>query len=191
MSITPSPERRDADIVLRDQLSSLQGLLVLSMVMTDSTDEHHIVHLAATTVGSLGDVRLCGIHLLDGGWQDGAGPCERTDIRADIEAQFVVLSSTGGALAIQGEGWGWGYPLRSPQGQFGSLVACADAEPDAHTQFLLRGLAQQTGIALANARLHGRERSSAWPRSPRRSTRSSTASSTRMISRPRRKRRRA
>ena len=58
MSITPSSERRDADIALRDQLSSLQGLLVLSMVMTDSTDERHIVHLAATTVGSLGDVLL-------------------------------------------------------------------------------------------------------------------------------------
>jgi DNA-binding PucR family transcriptional regulator len=161
VSITPSPERRDADIALRDQLSSLQGLLVLSMVMTESTDEHHIVHLAATTVGSLGGVRLCGIHLLDRGWQDVAGRCERAEIRADIEAQFVVLSSTGGALAIQGEGWGWAYPLRSPQGQFGSLVVGADTEPDAHAQFLLRVLAQQTGIALANARLHERERSSA------------------------------
>jgi sugar diacid utilization regulator len=161
VSITPSPERRNADVALRDQLSSLQGLLVLSMVMTDSTDEHHIVHLAATTVGSLGDVRMCGIHLLDGGWREATGLCERAEIRADIEAQFVVLSSTGGALAIQSEGWGWAYPLRSPQGQFGSLVVCADAEPDAHAQFLLRVLAQQTGIALANARLHGRERSSA------------------------------
>jgi DNA-binding PucR family transcriptional regulator len=161
VSITPSPERRDADIALRDQLSSLQGLLVLSMVMTDSTDERHIVHLAATTVGSLGDVRMCGIHLLDGGWQDATGPCERTEIRADIEAQFVVLNSTGGLLAIQGEGWGWAYPLRSPQGHFGSLIVSADAEPESHAQFLLRVLAQQTGIALANARLHGRERSTA------------------------------
>ncbi|MEY2446813.1 MAG: hypothetical protein QOH79_289 [Acidimicrobiaceae bacterium] len=161
MSITPSPEHLNTDIALRDQLSSLQGLLVLSMVMTDSTDDHHIVHLAATTVGSLGDVRMCGIHLLDGGWQEATGPCQRSEIRADIEAQFVVLNSTGGALAIQGERWGWAYPLRSPQGHFGSLVVCADAEPDAHAQFLLRVLAQQTGIALANARLHGRERSSA------------------------------
>lgn len=158
MSDTSSPGR-DRDLALRDQLSSLQGLFVLSMVMTDSTDEHHITHLAATTVGSLGDVRMCGVHLLDGGWQHEAGPCERPEIRADIEAQFVVLNSTGGRLAIQGEGWGWAYPLRSPQGHFGSLIVSADAEPDSQAQFLLRVLAQQTGISLANARLHRSERS--------------------------------
>ena len=42
--------------------------------------------------------------------------------------------------------------MRSAAGHFGFLVVSAGAEPLPAEQFLLRVLAQQTGIALANAR---------------------------------------
>jgi sugar diacid utilization regulator len=79
-------------------------------------------------------------------------------VQADLQAQFAVLSEAGGALAIGHEPWTWAFPLRSLEGVFGYLLVSADEEPAASELFMLRVLAQQTGIALANARLHGRER---------------------------------
>ena len=49
-AVTTSP----ADATLRAQLSNLQGLLMLSMLMTESGDESRILHLAATSVPSYG-----------------------------------------------------------------------------------------------------------------------------------------
>src|SRR2546426_396988 len=51
--------------------------------------------------------------------------------------------------------------LRSLGGHWGYLVIGAPAEPPPDEQFLLRVLIQQTGAALANATLHGRERTNA------------------------------
>ena len=91
-----------------------------------------------------------------------------------VKAQLAVLGTAGGPVAPVGTAWGWAYPLRSLGGNFGYLVAAADEPPGAHEQFLLRVLAQQAGIALANARSHQRERETAsalraadtppWPR---------------------------
>src|SRR4029079_10580441 len=71
--------------------------------------------------------------------------------------QLVRLGGTGGAVEVPGEGWASAYPLRSLGGHFGYLVVGADREPTPGDQFLLRVLAQQTGIALANAKLHARD----------------------------------
>jgi DNA-binding PucR family transcriptional regulator len=158
---TVAPVGRESDVALRDQLSNLQGLLVLSMLMTESDDEEQIVHLAATAVPSLGRSRLQGVYLVGQGWHASAGPAIDAEVRADMEAQFAVLTKAGGAVAVIGEGWGWAFPLRSFAGHFGHLVVVADQEPAAAEQFLLRVLAQQSGIALANTRLHSRERANA------------------------------
>jgi sugar diacid utilization regulator len=152
------PPQPESDLALREQLSSLQGLLVLSMLMNESGEEHHILRLATTAVPSLGRCRLHGIYALDVGWRATEETGLEADVRADIEAQFAVLSSAGGAVAILGETWAWAFPLRSLEGHFGYLVVSANEEPPASEQFLLRILSQQTGIALANARLHARER---------------------------------
>jgi sugar diacid utilization regulator len=151
----------ESDVALRDQLSSLQGLLALSMLMTERGDEQHILDLAITSVPSFGHCRLEGLYLIDVGWRTTAGHCTEAGVRAEVEAQFAVLSAAGGAVAIQHEAWGWAFPLRSLEGHFGYLVVGADTEPSVSEQFLLRVLAQQTGIALANARLHARERATA------------------------------
>ena len=102
-----------------------------------------------------------GVYLIDGGWwTDGGGPFD-SEVRVDLEVQFVVLGSAGGVVAIVGQPWGWAYPLRSLEGDFGFLVVGADVEPPQSAQFLLRVLAQQTGIALANALLHARDAATA------------------------------
>jgi hypothetical protein len=79
------------DIALRDLLSSLTALQALSMVMTDSRDEHEILDLAVAAVPSLS--RHCRTEAvwLDGGWRSvrglrgGVRPC------AGLEAQLARL----------------------------------------------------------------------------------------------------
>jgi sugar diacid utilization regulator len=160
VAIPVAPERAVA--AFRDQLSNLQGLLVLSMLMTESGDERNILHLATTSVPSFGRCHLEGVYLLEGGWRAQVTPSTtRAELRAEVEAQLGTLGSSGGGLAITGEAWGWAFPLRSLEGHIGYLVVGAAMEPSPEEQFLLRVLAQQTGVALANAHLHARERMTA------------------------------
>lgn len=157
----PAGSADDLDVSLRDQLSSLQGLLALSMLMTESGEESRILELAATSVPSLGRGNLEGIFLFDGGWRATSGPCAHAEVRADVERQFAYMTHAGGPVVVLGGAWGWAFPLRSLEGHFGYMVIGAGQEPPAAEQFLLRVLVQQAGIALANARLHARHRATA------------------------------
>lgn len=140
------------DVALRDQLSGMRSLLALSMVMSESDDQAHILGLAATAVPSLGRCRLEGVHLGEGGWQAVPGVHAASDARGDLETQFAVLSVAGGPVAVLGQAWAWAFPLRSLDGHLGYLVASAAGEPSSSEQFLLRVLSQQAGIAIAGAR---------------------------------------
>lgn len=146
------------EAALRDQLSSLLSLLVLSIRMTESRAERQILELATTSGPSLVECRMHGAFLQSSGWLLTSGPLTADEVRAGLEAQFAVLSDAGGAVSIRDDGWSWAFPLRSLAGHLGHLVVGADEEPSSLDQFLLRVLAQQVGIALANARLHDRER---------------------------------
>lgn len=44
---------------------------------------------------------------------DDGGTLRQVEARADLEAQFVILSNAGGAVTILGEAWGWAFALRS------------------------------------------------------------------------------
>lgn len=154
-------ETVDPDSGAREQLSDLQSLLVLSMVMMESGDEGRLLDLATTSVASLGPFQLNGVHLIGEGWRTTGGACASSPVRADVEAQLPVISAAGGAVSIPGHEWGWAFALRSLDGHFGYLVVSADARPSDSRVFLLRVLAQQTAIALANQRLHARQRASA------------------------------
>ena len=140
-------------------VTGMQGLLVLSMLMNERGDQQAILHVAGTAVPSLIDGRLHGVYLLEGGWQPGDEGEPVMAGTADLEAQFAVLSSAGGAIAVLGQRWGWAYPLRSLEGHAGFFVVSAMREPSQEQQFMLRVLAQETGIALSNTWLHTRERS--------------------------------
>lgn len=145
--------------VLRDQLASFRPLLALSMVMTSSRDEAEILRVATTAVPSLSGGRVEAVYF-DGEWH-GTGSTGRPADADVLQAQFTALGRIGGAVQVEGAYWAWAYTLFSLEGLGGYLVVSLDAEPEPHYQFLLNVLAQQTGAALANARLHARERTNA------------------------------
>jgi sugar diacid utilization regulator len=143
---------------LRDQLASFRPLLALSMVMTSSRDETEILRIAATAVPSLSGGRVEAAYF-DDGWRSVGSAGRPADANA-LQAQFAALGRIGGAVQVEGAHWAWAYPLFSLDDLGGYLVVSLDTEPEPHYQFLLNVLAQQTGAALANARLHTRERAS-------------------------------
>jgi hypothetical protein len=151
----------DGELLLRDQLSSLQGLLVLSMLMTDSGDEEQIVGLATTSVPSLARCELVGVHCTDTGWRAVGSAYDEPGLLGRVERALHQAGAGGGPLSIPGTAWAWAFPLRGLDGPIGQLLLAADEPPSSAEQFLLRVLAQQMGVAIVNARLHARERASA------------------------------
>lgn len=142
---------------LRLLLSRFQGVLILSMLMTQSSEEEEILRLATTAVSSIGGCAFGGIYTGAGGVQrpPGGSPVAST---GPVEA-IRALGPNGGELKL-GEGrWGWAYPLRTfAESHVGYMLVTADAVPMPEEQFLLGVLVNETSVALANARLHTRER---------------------------------
>jgi sugar diacid utilization regulator len=132
------------------------------MLMVESGDVAQLLELAATSVRSLVPGRMDGVYLSDEAeWCLPAGECSSDQGRRQVESQFAGLGAGGGQITVSADAWAWAYPLRSLEGPFGYLVAGADVAPSLAEQFLLRVLAQQMGIALANTRAHTRERATA------------------------------
>ena len=145
------------DLKLRDQLSRLNALLVLSMLMTESPDEEQIIRLGASAAPSFADCRLVGVRTIDGTqtmWTSG------DDDLPSAEA-MEALPTDGGAVELPGAAWGWAYSLGGLGMPMGHMVVAADRELDRDEHFLLRVLAQQTGTAVHNSRLHQFERTAA------------------------------
>lgn len=153
-----TPQTAKGDVQLRNQLSNLQGLLMLSMLMTESEDDDKILRLAATSVPSFGRTHLVGVRFGDGSWWEPGDGATDTAARLKVANQLGDLDASGGAIAVPGQGWGWALPLRGLAGRVGYFVVAAEQEPAPSEQFLLRVLTQQTGVALANSQTHSRER---------------------------------
>lgn len=145
------------DESLREQLSDLRSLLVLSMILTRENDEAGILHLVAGAVESLGPCWTERI-LFDGRWTEIRVP-EHHPSGPDLQASIPVQE--GVRFGLAGVPWSWAYPIFSPRGPSGYLVVGAEQEPDESERFLLQVLGQQAGVALANAGLHAREREQA------------------------------
>jgi signal transduction histidine kinase len=148
---------------LRAQLSSLQSLLTLSRIMGDSGDEHRIAELAGSAVPAMSCCHLVGIRLADGAWAL-LGPAAPPEVGlAELTDVIDRLGLRGGAVTLPGPGAAWvrAYPMASSAGHAGVLVVAAAAEPPAEERFVLQALAQQTGVALVNARLQADERAAA------------------------------
>ncbi|MFN8156884.1 MAG: helix-turn-helix domain-containing protein [Candidatus Nanopelagicales bacterium] len=149
----------DNESRLRSEVSDLRGLLALSLLMTARRHEEEIVHVAVTALPALVAVRPLGVHLVDGErttWLAAAGACSQPSGRSEAAAQIRRLPADDGPLHLKGEPWCWAIPLRSLGDLMGHLLVAADAEPSPNELLLVRSLAQQTGISLANARLHAR-----------------------------------
>lgn len=134
----------------RGLLSTMRSLLVLGQLMTESTGEEQILDLAVTAVPSLARCRVVSV--------------ERADTASRVPrlaAQLALVGTTGGAVRLPDTAWAWAFPLGTATGHLGHLVVAADDEPSGEEQFLLRALAQQTGSALANRRLHAQETATA------------------------------
>jgi DNA-binding PucR family transcriptional regulator len=145
---------------LRDQLSNLQGLLMLSLLMTQSGDTQKILHLAETSIPSFGRCHVVGVWL-DDQWHRSPGSRLGPEVEAALAVDMSRLSGSGGDLSVAGHAWARALPLSSLRSQVGFLVVGSVQVPTSHEQFLLQVLAQQTGIALVNARLHAKERQTA------------------------------
>lgn len=152
-SVQPTP-------LVREQLTNLRALLVLSILMTDSADEGQILRLASSCAPSLGRWRVVGFAFTDGSWRSGQHGATG-QIPASLAQDVAGLGAAGGAISFPDGDWGCAYPLRSIGGLFGYLIARAEQAPSADGQFLIQVVAQQTGVAVSNARLHEIQRASA------------------------------
>lgn len=158
---SPVPLGGAHSYLLRDQLSSVRGLLALSMLMTERRQADEILHIATTAVPALVCARTLGAHLtLDEGarWHETVEVLEHPAGRSEVLSQLHHLPGSGGELDISGITWSWAFGLLSSAETIGFLIVAADARPSDADMLLLRSLAQQTGIALSNARLHNAQR---------------------------------
>ena len=158
LSILPMPHQDGPDTSPRTRLSELRALLVISLLMTESVDEEQILELAASSAPGLGPWRIEGYGFTDGRWRPGGSGAP---VPSSLLRELAELGSGSGPVGLPGGVWAWAYPLRSISGLLGHLVASADEEPTAEVRFVIQVLAQQTGVAVSNARLHARERATA------------------------------
>jgi sugar diacid utilization regulator len=152
-----------SDGQIREQLSTLRSLLVLFTLLIQQDGQDGILQIVANAVGSLGPAQTMGI-FLDGRWQDVRPPAHQgspMSLPALVPPPDAALASAGGRLQFADVPWAWAYPLSSRYGPVGFLAVGAAAEPGASERFLFQVLAQQAGVALANASAHRREREQA------------------------------
>lgn len=140
-----------SDLGLRGQLSDLRGLLALSMVMTGRHSEDEIISLAMTAAPRLGRCRMVGVYVDEEGGPPGNG------LPAELRRRVATSGNVEGDTVPRIAGIR-SFPLHSLDGVIGHLVIAADEELSTAELLLTGTLAQQTGVALANARLHRRER---------------------------------
>jgi sugar diacid utilization regulator len=148
-----TPPAEDGPV--REQLSALRSMLVLAMLLIQQDSQASILHFVANAVESLGSCTVEGI-FLDGWWQD-----VRLPRRTAASLPPLRLAAEGGPVTLADVPWAWAYSLFSRHGPAGYLVVGAQVPPAEGERFLLQVLAQQAGVALANARLHSREREQA------------------------------
>ncbi len=132
---------------------------MLSMLLTQQGSQASILTYVVNAVESLGSCTTEGV-FLDGRWQDLRLP-GRTATSLPLVIEMTDGGPAGGSVALPGVPWSWAYSLSSAHGPAGYLVVGAQGPPAEIERFLLQVLAQQAGVALANARLHRREREQA------------------------------
>src|SRR6516164_9463581 len=144
---------------LRERLGEFRALLVISLLMTESVSEDQILDLAASSAPGLGRWRIDGYSFTDGQWHSGLAGWATWP--RGLAGQLAALGEVSGKVNLPDRAWAWAFALRSVGGLLGHLVASCDREPSAEDRFVIQVVAQQTGVAVSNARLHARERATA------------------------------
>src|SRR2546423_15559718 len=108
---------KPANVVrLREQISNLHSLFVLSMMMTESRDEDEILSLAVSSVASLGPCTTEGAYLPA---PDPSGtaierfPEPPGRKRKAVTSALEALGPDDGPAELAGAAWGWAFALRS------------------------------------------------------------------------------
>ncbi len=148
-----------AESGLRERLAEFRALLVISLLMTESASEDQILELAASSAPGLGSWRVEGYGFPDGQWRPGQQ--EFPAVPAALHRQLIALGSRAGRVELPDRPWAWAFPLKGIGGLVGHLIASSDREPPEEERFLIRVIAQQTAVAVSNARLLASERAAA------------------------------
>ncbi len=148
-----------AESGLRERLAEFRALLVISLLMTESASEDQILELAASSAPGLGSWRVEGYGFPDGQWRPGHQALPA--VPAALHRQLTALGSRAGRVELPDRPWAWAFPLKGIGGMVGHLIASADREPPEEERFLIRVIAQQTAVAVSNARLLASERAAA------------------------------
>ena len=156
MRLRPS---NPVDENLRRRLGEFRALLVISLLMTESVSEEQILYLAASSAPGLGPWQIDGYSFTDGQWHSGLAGWATWP--RGLAGQLAALGEVSGKVNLPDRAWAWAFALRSVGGLLGHLVASCDREPSAEDRFVIQVVAQQTGVAVSNARLHARERATA------------------------------
>ncbi|NMO92080.1 CdaR family transcriptional regulator [Actinomycetospora sp. TBRC 11914] len=127
----------------------MRSLLLLGKMMAEGADEAQILLLAS---GAAPSVARCGYARVVL-----AGDTEPRELAAAVAG----LGPSEGEVAVAGLRHAWAWPLRRTDDHLGHLVVAGPTEFSGEETFLLRALAQQTGDALANRRLHDQEQATA------------------------------
>lgn len=154
MTATPAAEEEQ----LRSQLSRLNALLLLSMLMSEVTDEQDVITLGAGAAPSLARCSLVGVSIngeaASRWWQPDPEPLHQP-------LELAGLPADGGPIDVAGWDWAWAYSMRAVGTSIGHLVIAADHQLPSDENFLLRVLAQQLAAAIRNARAFAFERTAA------------------------------
>jgi sugar diacid utilization regulator len=133
-------------------------MLALSLLLVQQEKLANIVAFIADAVESLGALTTKGM-FFDGRWQETRPADAPSAVAGPPEGFSAGAGPAGdGPVAVADSSWSWAYSLSTAYGPVGYLVVGAAVRPPDSQQFLLRVLAQQAGVALANARLRSRER---------------------------------
>jgi len=138
------------------ELSSVNAVVVLSLILSQSNSPRQVVHLATTAAPSIVRCQLVTVwHPTDSGEYYERAP-------AGVDTQLAEISPAGGAVSIENYRFGWAYPLTSPtDGSRLFLVVAGDVEPNDEQRFLLTVLAQLCGTVITKAELLATERGTA------------------------------
>jgi hypothetical protein len=138
-----------------NEVSRLQSLLAVSILVSERSDELEVLRVAATAVPSLSVCSVAGVWRTGVGWWTlESGSTEAPNVPLAILG-WVEAGGTGEPPGDRRD-WLHASELRGLDGLFGAVLLEARTAPPEDEQLLLRVFAQFMGLALSSTRIHAR-----------------------------------